>query len=104
MFALQEVDQQAIEEALGIELGKEDEDEDEEQEGLHPVLFPYRDILDKTCHLGRHVVCFHVLTFSTLLQTIKLRMKSQQPPVLMMRQARKLLLSSRSSFLKRFAR
>lgn len=30
---VQEVDQQAIEEALGIELGKEDEDEDEEQEG-----------------------------------------------------------------------
>lgn len=32
---MQEVDQQAIEEALGIELGKDDEDEDDEQEGLH---------------------------------------------------------------------
>lgn len=30
----QELDQQAIEEALGIELGKEDEEEDDEQEGI----------------------------------------------------------------------
>lgn len=32
---MQEVDQQAIEEALGIELGKDDEDEDDEQEGVN---------------------------------------------------------------------
>ena len=32
MSTVQEVDQQAIEEALGIELGKEDEDEDEDEE------------------------------------------------------------------------
>ncbi len=36
---LQEVDQQAIEEALGIELGKDDEDEDEEQEGTHQTVY-----------------------------------------------------------------
>lgn len=36
---MQEVDQQAIEEALGIELGKEDEDEDEEQEGSLAIQY-----------------------------------------------------------------
>ena len=56
LFALQEVDQQAIEEALGIELGKEDEDEDEEQEGLHRALMPRHDLLDSTCTLNRHAV------------------------------------------------
>ena len=30
---LQEIDQEAIEEVLGVELGKDDEEEDEEQEG-----------------------------------------------------------------------
>ena len=35
---LQEVDQQAIDEALGIEVGKGDEDEDDEQEGMQHVL------------------------------------------------------------------
>lgn len=39
LSTVQEVDQQAIEEALGIELGKEDEDEDEEQEGSLPLSY-----------------------------------------------------------------
>ena len=101
---MQEVDQQAIEAALGIELGKEDEDEDEEQEGSYLSSYiSYHGCISFQCTIAGHVI-FPVLKYGIFLQLqmSNQRMRNQQPLALMMRQARKLPLSSRNSFLKRY--